>query len=181
MIRKLSIGFFSTLFLIIILSGFYLVNFCQKTIVYGQEKVFYNLPYPGILPDHPLYPLKAIRDKMMDILTRDNLKKANLYLLFSDKRLNMALMLMKKGKNKLAITTFAKGEKYFLKIPELLANSKKQGVAPPSEMVDNIKLANAKHKEIANQIFKDVPANQITTMEEIIKMIQEISDKLKKL
>lgn len=181
MFRKLSVGFFSFLFLILILSGFYLVNFCQKTIVYGQEKVFYNLPYPGILPDHPLYTIKAIRDKLMDILTRDYIKKANLYLLFSDKRINMAIMLSKKGKNKLAVTTFAKGEKYFLKIPDLLLTSKKQGVGPSSELIETVKISNAKHREIANELLKIAPANQIKTMEEVIKINQEVKDKLKKL
>jgi len=181
MIRKLSVGFFSLLFLTLILSGFYLVSFCQTAIVYGQEKVFYNLPYPGILPDHPLYTVKAVRDKLMDILTRDHIKKASLYLLFSDKRVNMAIMLSKKGKNKLAVTTFAKGEKYFLKIPELLITSKKQGVAASSELVETLRLSNAKHREIANELLKTAPANQIKTMEEIIQINQEIKEKLKKL
>jgi hypothetical protein len=181
MIRKLSGVFFSFLFLITVLSGFYLVNSCQKNIVYGQEKIFYTLPYPGILPDHPLYFIKAIRDKMMDVLTRDNIKKANLYLLFSDKRINMAIMLSKKGKNKLAVTTFAKGEKYFLKIPDLLLMSKKQGVAPSSELIENIKTANAKHREIAMELLKVSPAAQTRTMEDIIRINEEIKVKLKKL
>jgi len=181
MIRKLSIGFFSLLFLTLILSGFYLVDFCQKTTVFGQEKVFYTLPYPGILPDHPLYIVKAVRDKLMDILTRNYLKKANLYLLFSDKRVNMAIMLSKKGKNKLAVTTFAKGEKYFLKIPDLLLTSKKQGVGSSTELIEIIKTSNAKHLEIANDLLKTTPASQLKTMEGVIQINQEIKEKLKKL
>ena len=51
-----------------------------------QEKVIYNLPYPGLLPDNPLYITKIMRDKITDFLTRDNLKKAELYLLYSDKK-----------------------------------------------------------------------------------------------
>lgn len=181
MIRKLSTIFFSIVFLIVISSGFYLVNFCQKNVVYGQEKIFYTLPYPGILPDHPLYLVKAARDKVMDVLTRDYIKKANLYLLFSDKRVNMAIMLSKKGKNKLAVTTFAKGEKYFLKIPDLLLTSKKQGVSPSSELIETVRSSNAKHLEIANDFLKVAPANQIATMEEIIRINKEIKEKLKKL
>lgn len=181
MIRKLLTVFFSLALLAAIVSGFYLVNFCQKNVVYGQEKIFYTLPYPGILPDHPLYFLKATRDRLMDIFTRDYIKKANLYLLFSDKRVNMAIMLSKKGKNKLAVTTFAKGEKYFLKIPELLLMSKKQGVSPSSELIETVRSSNAKHFEIANDFLKVTPANQIATMEEIILINKEIKEKLKKL
>jgi hypothetical protein len=58
-----------------------------------------------------------------------NVKKANIYLLFSDKRAAMSVALLKKGKNQLAIDTFSKGEKYFLKIPDLLLPLKSRVLA----------------------------------------------------
>ena len=114
-------------------------------------------------------------------MTRDYLKKADLYRLFSDKRVNMATFLIKKGKNKLAITTFSKGEKYFLKIPSLLLDSKKQGVAPSSELIDSLKLSNAKHRELATELLKSVSPSQIAAVEEILKLNQEIKNKLNQL
>ena len=42
--------------------------------------VLYELPYPGILPGSPLYILKVIRDKIIETLTQDSLKKSNFYL-----------------------------------------------------------------------------------------------------
>lgn len=181
MIKKVTSLILILVFIIGIFSSFYLLDLSQRKIVYGQEKVVYNLPYPGILPDHPLYPVKALRDKLMDWMTRDYIKKANLYLLFSDKRVNMATFLSKKGKNKLAVTTFSKGEKYFLKIPDILTTSKKQGVGPASEFVETLRVSNTKHKELANQLLKSAPPDQIKTIEEILKINQEIKDKLKKL
>ncbi len=141
----------------------------------------YNLPYPGILPDHPLYPLKAIRDKLTDLTTRDYVKKANIYLLFSDKRAAMSVALLKKGKNQLAIDTFSKGEKYFLKIPDLLVTSKKQGVSASSDFIVTLKLSNAKHRELINEVAGELPQGQNQEMLEILKMNQEIKDKLEKL
>ena len=72
----------------------YFVLGASETLVKApQEKVIYNLPYPGLLPDSPLYITKIARDRITDFLTRDNLKKAELYLLYSDKRASMSLVL----------------------------------------------------------------------------------------
>ena len=85
-----------------------------------QEKVAYNLPYPGILSDNPLYFLKVIRDRVTEFLTRDNVKKAQLYLLDSDKRVAMSMVFVKMGKNSQSIEAFSKGEKYFLQMIALV-------------------------------------------------------------
>src|SRR3989304_4320145 len=71
--------------------------------------VEYDLPYPGILPDHPLYFLKLIRDKILILSARNLTKKSELYLLFADKHLSMGQLLRGKGNLDLSTTTFAKG------------------------------------------------------------------------
>ena len=181
MLKISAKAIFLSLFFVGVIVSFYLVNLAEQGVAYGQEKVVYALPYPGILRDHPLYFAKVVRDKLMEWMTRDYLKKADLYRLFSDKRVNMATFLIKKGKNKLAITTFSKGEKYFLKIPSLLLDSKKQGVAPSSELIDSLKLSNAKHRELATELLKSVSPSQIAAVEEILKLNQEIKNKLNQL
>lgn len=107
----------------------------------------YDLPYPGILPDHPLYFLKMIRDQLNLFFTRDYQKKATVYLLYSDKRVAASVLLLEKGKEKLALDTLAKGEKYFFKIPFLIEQAKKQGQSFPKEVIEKIKTANEKHGE----------------------------------
>ncbi len=62
-------------------------------------KVEYNLPYPGILPDHPLYFLKQLRDKILDFLITDPVKKAEFYILQADKRLSMGIALTDEKKS----------------------------------------------------------------------------------
>src|SRR3989344_6985739 len=47
----------------------------------------YTLPYPGILPDNLLYPIKVFRDRIVSFLISDPLKKAEFNLLQADKRL----------------------------------------------------------------------------------------------
>ncbi len=58
------------------------------------ETVDYTLPYPGILPDNPLYPLKAFRDRMVSVLIADPVKKSLFNLLQADKRLQSAVYLL---------------------------------------------------------------------------------------
>ena len=146
-----------------------------------QQKVIYNLPYPGLLPDSPLYTTKIIRDRITDFLTRDNLKKAELYLLYSDKRASMSLVLASKGKNQLAIDTFVKGEKYFLKIPRLLISAKKQGAQAPSSFVETLKLSNAKHKELIEELIKTLPQGLNQSLTQLSDLNQQIRHEIESL
>jgi len=139
-----------------------------------QEKVIYNLPYPGLLPDNPLYITKIVRDKITDFLTRDNIKKAELYLLNSDKRASMAMALALKGKNQLAIDTFIKGEKYFIKIPDLLRSAKKQGGQAPSSFIETLKLSNAKHKELIEELIKILPQGLNQSLSQLSDINQQV-------
>lgn len=77
--------------------------------------VEYQLPYPGILPGSPLYSIKMVRDRIMEVLISDPIKKANFYLLQADKRTASALMLYEKGDDKMAETTLTKAQKYLEK------------------------------------------------------------------
>lgn len=143
-----------------------------------QEKIIYDLPYPGILPDHPLYFLKVIRDRALELGTRDPMKKAELYFLLSDKRVSMAIELAEKRKDTLAVSTLSKGEKYFLKIPDLIVTSQKQGVGPATGFIDKLKQSNMKHREVAETLLKELPDGQAAAMNEIINMNSEIRRKL---
>ncbi len=167
------------------LLGFFLfisppLSLGQQTVMH-QERVIYNLPYPGLLPDHPLYFLKAIRDRFLDMSTRDYLKKAELYLLLSDKRVAMALALADEGKDNLAVSTLSKAEKYFLKIPPLLQTSRKQGVTATAELVDRFKLSNAKHRMVASELLKKLPQGRGNEIKEIMDINAQIKSQLQKL
>lgn len=92
--KKVFLTLFTTLFIFLVPLFIYMMEYTPVNAT--QEKVVYNLPYPGILPDNPLYFIKAIRDQFLILGTRDNIKKAQLYLLYSDKRFAMAISLVKK-------------------------------------------------------------------------------------
>ena len=154
------------------------VYFTDASLVKAQNKVVYDLPYPGILPDHPLYFLKALRDRLNLFFNRDYQKKAETYLLYSDKRVAASVLLLENGKEKLALDTLAKGEKYFFKIPFLIEQSKKQGQSFPKEFIEKIKTANEKHAEVIDDFFKKVSQGQNLYLLEIKKINEEIKKKL---
>ncbi len=111
----------------------------------------YLLSYPGkIHPDNPLWYIKVIRDKVWHILTFNQDKKAELNLLFADKRLNSARELFNKNKPDLGFSTLTKSSKYLEK-------------AIPKDTDDAVylnKLATAtlKHREvIEDEILPIVP------------------------
>lgn len=119
------------------------------------QKVDYFLAYPGILPDHFLYPLKMIRDRITLFFTVDSLRKIDILLLFSDKRIGAAKALMEKGKANLAITTATKAEKYL----ERAVNQERvarEGGKNTSGQQDKLLKATFKHEEVLLEIEANI-------------------------
>ncbi|OGG06802.1 hypothetical protein A2872_01060 [Candidatus Gottesmanbacteria bacterium RIFCSPHIGHO2_01_FULL_42_12] len=61
----------------------------------------YDLPYPGILPDSPLWPIKDLRDKLIGLVVFDPVIKGQYELRLADKKLAMAQVLINTGKGEL--------------------------------------------------------------------------------
>lgn len=180
--KTLMLVIFSVLLIIFTpLFTYTIITSSIPTVYAVQEKAIYTLPYPGLLPDHPLYLFKIIRDRITEFATRENLKKAEFYLLASDKRTAMSLALAKKGRDKLAVDTFTKGEKYFFNIPKLVIESKKQGVSAPSGFIDTLKLSNAKHHEIGEILIKDLPQGMNDSLMEALRLNESLKSEIEKL
>lgn len=112
----------------------------------GPTIVNYELPYPGILPGSPLYSLKALRDKIIEIFISDPLKKSNFYLLQADKRLASGISLFDLDKGELGETTISKGQNYLEKSIDnvILAKSSQKNI---SDILAKIRMSSAKQKE----------------------------------
>lgn len=107
----------------------------------------YYLPYPGILPDHPLYWLKMMRDRIWLLLTTDPLKKAEVLLLFADKRIGAAEVLIRGNKVDLGLTTATKAEKYLERAIDQEEVARGKG-KETREFLEKIAKAALKHEEI---------------------------------
>lgn len=115
----------------------------------------YALPYAGILPDHPLYFLKQIRDRILILLTRDPLKNSQLHLVLADKSLVMGELLWEKGNYNLSLSTFNRGEKYLLMSVLMLFDLKKSMTIPPG-VADKFDLAAKKHEEVIVDLMTNI-------------------------
>lgn len=176
MIRKFAVPIFLLALLAVTIPLFHLIN--SQSITMSDKKVVYELPYPGILPDHPFYFLKELRDRALDVTTRDDTRKAELYIQFSDKYLNTAVALAKKGRETQADEILISGEKYSLRVPDLFKKAKQQGAGPTQQLVDRLKQSNEKHKEVIQELMKTTSQRDKRSLEKALSINNQIKKQI---
>lgn len=125
----------------------------------------YDLAYPGILPDHPLYKIKVLRDKILIVFINDPQKRIDFYLLKTDKGILATAMLVDKNKIKLAEETALKAENNYTLLTNELYNLPKK---PDSRFFKKLKDASLKHQEVLNSLLKRVPQNKRKVFEIVL-------------
>ncbi len=106
-----------------------------------QNKIDYQLSYQGkIGPDNALWYVKAMRDRALYTITFNPTKKAELNLLYADKRLNSSIELFKNNKPDLGLITLTKAEKYL--------ESAELQMTDDGELYKKIGLSSLKHREV---------------------------------
>jgi len=150
----------------------------EGELVVEKLEVNYFLAYPGVLPDHFLYPIKMIRDRIRLWLTMDSLKKAELLLLFADKRLGAGKALVEGNKVDLGVTTFSKAEKY-------LQRAASQGKAinqkdkETQDFVKKLYNASFKHEEVLRDCQEKCTNDNSEEMNNILGINQQVQEKVK--
>jgi len=131
----------------------------SESAVLGIEtpEINYQMPYAGrVLPDNPLWVFKAARDRLWYLITSSPLKKAELALLFSDKRLMSSRTLFENRKPDIAISTLAKGEKYLEVAVAEEAIARSHGY-DTSAFLERLAVASLKHRQIIDSLIPLVP------------------------
>lgn len=138
------------------------------------EATDYYLPYPGILPDHPLYWLKMARDRISLALIREPLVHFEKLLLFADKRIGAAEVLIKGRKFFLGVSTASKAEIYLERAVAEFEALQKQGQTT-AILNDQIEKAVAKHKEVLGNLEKETTEEKgtLTSLREKTERLQE--------
>jgi hypothetical protein len=135
-------------------------------------KVDYYLVYPGILPDHPLYWLKMIRDRVALFLNRDSIGKIEMLLLYSDKRLGAAKVLIEGGKVQLGVTTATKGEKYLEEaVSRFNALVSKDATG---DLKDRLNKAILKHAEILSDLISRTSDSNLMVLKDLIEKTNQL-------
>lgn len=162
-------------------------------VVFAQEMpsgtqsatVDYTLPYPGILPDSPLYFFKTLRDKIVSFLVTDPQKQAEFDLLQADKRLVAGRYLFTENHPKydLGYETISKAENYFFYSIENASIAKKQG-EDVNGLLDTMLRASLKHKEVLQQLeqtapdsFKPKIVNEVKRVGDLTKQVTSLKQK----
>lgn len=124
----------------------------------GKKASEYVLPYPGILPGNPLYNLKMVRDRVLGFLVADKVKRADFYLLQSDKRMAAGEALIKNNKHLLAERTMSRAVKYYEQSVKSLLELK-INTDESRDLKNRLLLAGEKHQEILSGILVNLPVN----------------------
>lgn len=122
-----------------------------------QMNVDYTFGYPGkVAPDNNMWVFKAIRDRIAYQMTLDPIKKAEMALIFADKRIQFSKQLFQKEKSELALSTLTKGEKYLEEASNQIkiAETKKMDTAP---FLRKLALASLKHRIEIDEMLKIAP------------------------
>ncbi|MCX7997038.1 MAG: DUF5667 domain-containing protein [Patescibacteria group bacterium] len=141
----------------------------QTITSFQDEKVIdYQLPYPGILPDNPLFFLKRIRDSIQLATVSSPLEKACINLQLADKDMAAGVELSRKGKHKLAEERMTVAQDRVEQASQvIIENSKDITPKDSKEFAITLEKANRKHLEIIELLLKSAPQGQIQVLERL--------------
>ena len=145
------------------------------------KKSEYTLPFPGLLPDHPLYFLKNFRDFLLDKLIVDPIRRSEFYLLQADKKLAMAIAFIEKGNTTRAEEVLAKSGKHMEQSIGGLATLKSQGKETPGYVVDRIANALVKHEEVLNEFVQKAQGNEKENFSAVLDFVKKLQGEAGKL
>lgn len=128
----------------------------------------YQLPYPGLLPDNPLYPLKALRDRLTAFFLSKPLDKANFDLLQSDKNVEASYLLVtqQQGKGDLALQTFSQAQNDFAAALDQATNAKKQGYSI-LDIGKKLELSHQKHIQMLQAVAQQIRQENSQTVKQM--------------
>lgn len=137
---------------------------------------YYFVSSGEVLPDHPFWIIKALRDKFWLFLTPGLTRKSELNLLFSDKRLMAAKILAQRKKYDLSYDTVLKSHNYFVEAVNLESEARRKGYNT-DELLLLLTKASLAHKETINSIKDDFPDDLKTGMSSVTKYLSEFYDR----
>ncbi|MBI3888057.1 hypothetical protein HY310_03250 [Candidatus Microgenomates bacterium] len=145
-----------------IITAFLILIFCSPVLkpafATTLAKVEYNLPYPGVLPDSPVYSLKVVRDNLVTFFIFEQKQKAFYQLFLADKRMAAAKALFDKGSINLGATTIVKSQEYFSNAVDLAVKNKDES------LIEKLIVSSVKHEEAINDLLPKTKEGDLEKM-----------------
>lgn len=167
--------------LLIIISLFFVQSSFAQEIASESAQTSYQLPYAGLLPDSPLYFIKGFRDRVIEFLISDPLKKAEFDLLSADKRLSMGIALFDKKEYDLSESTISKGENYLEDGINKMELAKTEGRQIGPSLLVNYDSSTKKHKEVISGLVSKSKGNTQVKFKKDLERVQKYIDRVTKL
>lgn len=118
--------------------------------------VSYEMMYPGLLPDHPLYFLKVARDNMVGFFKGKPEEKAAFALQQADKHMVAShMLLVQKDNPEMAYTSLQHSQNYLEEAIIHTDAARKEGWNT-KEMCQKLKNASKKHVAMLNELGKHI-------------------------
>lgn len=141
-----------------------------------QVNVTYALPHPGdILPGNPLWPAKALRDKVSLELTSNPLRKSEFELHLADKRLSAGWELWIQESSEEALGTFNKAENYLNTSYETLSRSEEKD---NGDQLRSLAYSSLKHREVLEKVLASCGDEARPTVSKMLDTSKMIFDKV---
>jgi len=144
---------------IFIIVCLFVLSTSSVSVAYAQEPSdlsptpsSYDLTYPGLLPDNPLYFLKMARDNLLTFFIGKPVEKASFLLLQSDKQVAASKLLLQQNKDTALVhETVRSSQKYFEEAIRNTIDAKKQGF-DTHEIISDLQSASKKHHELIDEL-----------------------------
>lgn len=153
----------------------------QQITSFQSERVEdYHLPYPGLLPDNPLFVIKHIRDTVQLMTAGSPQERAAILVQFADKDMAASVKLFEKGKHKLSDERASRAGQRLQQAFEIAASERFDAVEDKKELLTLIDKSNRKHIETIEELMKNAPQGQVQQLEKLRQGSLELRSRLAK-
>ncbi len=144
---------------------------------FSRCSIDYSLPYPGIIgPANPLWVIKALRDRIWLAVNFNPLKKAEIMLLLSDKRLVLGNKLVSEGEGNLGVGVLEKSTMYLFEAYQLADKASSKGM-DVADFVGRLSLASLKHREVLETILVQAPSDARPMINKDLGIVKDVYEK----
>ena len=142
--------------------------------IYAQETKPAEIKIPGLyapklLPDHPLYFVKTVWEKVRLGFTFDSMAKAKYQINLIEKRIAEASALIKKGKNELAEKNIQRYKTQVDKIMVHIQKAREKG-KDIEDLVVQLSKNTLRHQEVMAKVYEKVPEPAKKAIEKAIEV-----------
>ena len=146
-----------------------------------DEKVIYTLPEAGqVIPTHPLFIIKQIRDSIADVLTRDPVQKIKLKLRQADLHIVYSQTLASQNKPSAAMQAVEEAIRQDQDASEILLDLKPQSISDDEEVAKkemkdirfNLVQSNIKHAEVLRNLLTTLPRGE---QESVFSLLEKLT------